>query len=169
MKNTIFSRKLVKEMEIEERYFNIFNDNDLAEIVDVYINVFSAEPWNDELTHKQITNYVNQMVRLNTFKGYTVREKSTNKLLGAALGFIRPWYMGKEYHLDSFFVSNDYQGKGIGTQFLRFIKEQLESINIPTIILDTDRGYPAESFYLRNGFKTSNSSIILFGDTTSSF
>ena len=76
-------------------YFREFNENDLSEVVDVYIKVFSAEPWNDKLTYGQITSYVNQMTDLNTFKGYIVREEGTAKLLGAALGFIRPWYMGK--------------------------------------------------------------------------
>lgn len=154
-------------MEYKELCFNNFNKNDLLEAVEVYIRVFSADPWNDELTSDQITTYVNQMLELNTFKGYVVREKRTGKLLGAALGFIRPWYRGQEYHLDSFYISNEYQGRGVGTQFLKFIKKQLKNISIPTIILDTDRGYPAELFYLNNGFKSSDSSIILFGDTSS--
>ena len=49
---------------------------------------------------------------------------------------------------------------------MNFIKEQLKDIGIPTIILDTDRGYLAEYFYLGNGFEPSNSSIILYGDTS---
>ena len=53
-------------------YFGEFNENDLSEVVDVYIKVFSAEPWNDKLTYDQITSYVNQMTDLNTFKGYIV-------------------------------------------------------------------------------------------------
>ena len=153
-------------MKNKSIYFKKFNEKDLSEVVDVYIKVFSAEPWNDKLTYDQITSYVNQMTALNTFKGYIVREEGTAILLGVALGFIRPWYMGKEYHLDSFYISNDYQGKGVGTQFLNFIKEQLKDIGIPTILLDTDRGYPAEYFYLDNGFEPSNSSIILYGDTS---
>lgn len=153
-------------MKNKSIYFKEFNEKDLSEVVDVYIKVFSAEPWNDKLTYGQITSYVNQMIALNTFKGYVVREEGTAILLGAALGFIRPWYMGKEYHLDSFYISSDYQGKGVGTQFLNFIKAQLKDIGIPTIILDTDRGYPAEYFYLDNGFESSNSSIILYGDTS---
>ena len=148
-------------------YFMEFNESDLSEVVNVYIEVFSAEPWNDKLTDNQITSYVNQMTELNTFKGYIVREEGTANLLGAALGFIKPWYMGKEYQLDSFYISNDYQGKGIGTKFLNFIKGQLKNSCIPTIILDTDRGYPAELFYLNNGFEHSNSSVILHGDTSS--
>ena len=47
-----------------------------------------------------------------------------------------------------------------------YTKEQLKDIDIPTIILDTDRGYPAEYFYLDNGFEPSDSSIILYGDTS---
>lgn len=153
-------------MEVKEFNFNTMNAADLAEVIDTYIQVFSAEPWNDELTYEQIKNYVNQISELNTFKGYVVREKNTNRLIGTALGFVRPWYMGQEYHLDSFYVLNECQGQGIGTQFLTFIKEQLKAINIPTIILDTDIGYPSESFYRNNGFSSSDSSITLFGNTS---
>lgn len=153
-------------MEDKEFNFRTMNAADLVEVIEIYIQVFSAEPWNDELTYEQIRNYVNRMIELNTFKGYVVREKATNRLLGAALGFIRPWYMGQEYHLDSFYILNEYQGKGIGTQFLNFIKEQLKAINIPTILLDTDIGYPSESFYRNNGFSSSDSSITLFGNTS---
>ena len=45
-------------------YFREFNENDLSEVVDVYIKVFSAEPWNDKLTSDQITSYVNQGISL---------------------------------------------------------------------------------------------------------
>lgn len=162
---TIFLRKLVKEMKKKEIYFREMTTNDLKEVVNSYIQVFSAEPWNDQLTQEQIIEYVNRMMRLNTFKGYIVRETGTTKLLGAALGFVRPWYKGEEYHLDTFYISNDYQSKGIGTLFLAFIKEQLKTLTVSTILLDTDRGYPAESFYLANGFSSLDSSITLFSST----
>ena len=57
----------------------------------------------------------------------------------------------------------------LGDKLLRaglISEEQLKDIDIPTIILDTDRGYPAEYFYLDNGFEPSDSSIILYGDTS---
>lgn len=133
-------------------------------IVENYIDVFSSEPWNDDLEVKQIENYVKELFEMNTFNGF-IAEVDNNRI-GASLGYIKPWYQGKEYALDTFFISNKFHSKGFGSQFLSLIKKELLKEKIPAIILDTDRGMPAETFYKNNGFKVSEESIIMFCDVS---
>ena len=68
----------------------------------MYIAVFSAEPWNDQLTVPQITEYVSSMMAMNTYIGYFLTDSLTNEKIGYSLGFIKPWYQGKEYVIDTF-------------------------------------------------------------------
>lgn len=141
-----------------------FLEKDFDTIVKNYIEVFSAEPWNDKLTVPQIEKYIQIMENMNTFIGY-IFEDTDKTMVGCALGFIRPWYQGKEYHMDTFFIVNNSQKNGLGDIFLKDIKNELSKRCIPTIVLDTDRGTPAEKFYLNNQFYTIADSITLYSST----
>jgi aminoglycoside 6'-N-acetyltransferase I len=126
---------------------------DIKEAVELYIAVFSAEPWNDQLTVSQITDYVSSMMAMNTYIGYCIVDSLTNELVGYALGFIKPWYQGKEYVIDTLLIAGKYQGKGFGSAFLEMIKEELLKKDLSTILLDTEEQMPAADFYKKNGFK----------------
>ncbi|MGC6768863.1 GNAT family N-acetyltransferase [Enterococcus sp. LJL51] len=151
-------------MEKEWLYRSI-DSADIKEAIELYIEVFSAEPWNDQLTFQQIADYIKSLQGMNTFKGFILRNEATGKLTGVALGFVRPWYQGLEYHMDAFYISNELQRKGIGSCFMTKIKQSLAEENIPDIILDTERGYPAEGFYLKNGFNALAASVLLSAST----
>ena len=86
-------------------------EKDLKEAVEMYIAVFSAEPWNDQLTVPQITEYVSSMMAMNTYIGYFLTDSLTNEKIGYSLGFIKPWYQGKEYVIDTFLIAGKHQGK----------------------------------------------------------
>ena len=92
-------------------------EKDLKEAVEMYIAVFSAEPWNDQLTVPQITEYVSSMMAMNTYIGYFLTDSLTNEKIGYSLGFIKPWYQGKEYVIDTFLIAGKHQGKGFGSAF----------------------------------------------------
>jgi len=118
-----------------------------------YIHVFSAEPWNDELTVPQINAYVTALTAMNTFLGYCLFQEDSSEPIGFSLDFIKPWYQGTEYVIDTFLITIDHQGKGAGAVFIQLIKEALRQKNIPTILLDTESNMPAADFYRKNGFK----------------
>ena len=142
-----------------------YTQQDFKFVVASYIEVFSSEPWNDQLTTTQIETYVTDIVKLNTFVGYIFENTATNEFVGCALGFIRPWFKGREYQMDTFYIINRYQKKGLGGKFLTDIKADLSDENIPTIMLDTERATPAETFYRANHFDSLEESIILYAAT----
>ncbi|MGY3778561.1 GNAT family N-acetyltransferase [Isobaculum melis] len=141
-----------------------WNNHYLDEAIQLYLDVFTKDPWNDDITYDDITSYFERLLHMNTFEGYIALSES-GALLAVSVGFIRPWYKGIEYHLDSFYMASDYQGKGVGTVFLNAIKKALCQKNIPSIVLDTDMGYPAEYFYRKNGFEQSENGVTLYGST----
>lgn len=138
-----------------------FKSTDTKNAVDLYISVFSQAPWNDTLIKSEIELYFQRLQSMNTFLGYALLDSNTDELLGISVGFIRPWYGGEQYHMDSFYVSCDHQGKGFGSFFLRQIKKELFVINIPHVFLDTEKNFPAEDFYRKNGFTSLDDSINL--------
>lgn len=138
-----------------------FKSTDTISAVDLYISVFSQAPWNDILIKADIELYFQRLQSMNTFIGYVLLDSNTEELLGVSIGFIRPWYAGEQYHMDSFYVSFDHQGKGLGSAFLNQIKKKLLSINMPHVFLDTEKGLPAEEFYRKNGFTSLDDSISL--------
>ena len=137
-------------------------EKDLKEAVEMYIAVFSAEPWNDQLTVPQITEYVSSMMAMNTYIGYFLTDSLTNEKIGYSLGFIKPWYQGKEYVIDTFLIAGKHQGKGFGSAFLERIKEELVKKGIPTILLDTEEKMPAADFYKKNGFKPLTDNVTFY-------
>lgn len=144
--------------------FSSWDNHYLDEAVKLYIDVFTKEPWNDEITYDEIAIYFERLLKMNTFEGYIVLSESGD-LLAVSVGFIRPWFKGMEYHLDSFYIAPDCQGKGVGTVFLTEIKKALFQKNIPSIVLDTNVGYPAEYFYRKNKFEHSKDLVTLYSST----
>ena len=154
------------EKKMEKEYtFRRYLKKDFNFVVTHYIEVFSAAPWNELLAVSQIEQYLQNIEKMNTFIGFVLESTKTNELLGCALGFVRPWYQGKEYHMDTFFIINEHQNKGVGTFFLDSIKNELKEKEISTIVLDTDRQTPSEKFYLNNQFYSLDTSITLYSST----
>lgn len=74
-------------------------------------------------------------------------------MIGLAMGCIRHWYEGTEYHIDELCISTNMQGKGIGTEFIRQIADCMGGEGISRIFLQTDRNMPAYEFYKKRGFE----------------
>lgn len=73
----------------------------------------------------------------------------------------KPWIHGMEYYIDQFCVKVDWQGKGIGSLFLTLIDEDIKTKGMNAIILQTEKGFPSENFYIKNGFSILDELIVL--------
>lgn len=124
----------------------------LEECVDLFIETFSREPWNDEYNSRQQVKefFVNHMGN-NYFLGYIgVLGK---EIVALSLGMKKPWIGGMEYYIDEFCIRYDFQGKGIGSLFLKHIEDLLSNEKVEGMILNTERDYPSCRFYQKNGFQ----------------
>ena len=87
--------------------------------------------------------------------------ESQNRMIAASIGMKKPWINGMEYYIDQFYVKTDWQGKGTGSLFLKLIESEIRTEKMNAIILNTEKGFPAENFYLKNGFRSNEELIIL--------
>ena len=122
------------------------------ECVDLFINVFTKAPWNDTYrSRKQVVRFFQNHLANNYFVGYILREGS--EIIALSLGMKKPWINGMEYYIDQFCVRSDLQGRGIGSYFLKQIEREIQAEKMNAILLNTERGVPADAFYRKNGFQ----------------
>ncbi len=76
-------------------------------------------------------------------------------------GARKPWLGGMEYWIDQFCVAEDFQRRGAGTLFLSLVGEEARRLGLNGIMLATARGFPAENFYLKNGFRRLDDTVLL--------
>lgn len=132
----------------------------LEECVDLFIDTFSREPWNDKYdSREQVKKFFINHMKNNYFLGYI--GLIDWKIVALSLGMKKPWISGMEYYIDEFCVSYDVQGKGVGTSFLKGIEELLIDEKVEGIILNTERDYPSCKFYEKNGFKILGNLVVL--------
>ncbi|MDE6434868.1 MAG: GNAT family N-acetyltransferase [Lachnospiraceae bacterium] len=113
--------------------------------------VFTKTPWNDDWSdEQQLDQYIMELI--GNPNSLTFGFFDDKKMIGLAMGCIRHWYEGAEYHIDELCISTDMQGKGIGTEFIRQIEGYLKTEGLSRIFLQTDRGMPAYEFYKKRGF-----------------
>lgn len=120
--------------------------------VDLFIDVFTKAPWNDTFdSREQVIDFFRNHMANNYFVGYVL--KGQDGIIALSIGMKKPWIHGMEYYIDQFCVKPDLQGRGIGSCFLKLIECEIRKEQMNAMILNTEKGLPSESFYLKNGFK----------------
>ena len=124
---------------------------DLDECVDLFIDVFTREPWNDVYdSREQVVRFFRNYMEHPAFAGFLL--KDGNGLAALCVGMKKLWLKGMEYEMDQLCVRPDLQGQGVGSCFLDLIEREIRKENMNAILLNTERGFPAEAFYMKNGF-----------------
>ena len=128
------------------------SEEHLEACVDLFIDVFTKAPWYDTYSsRKQVVDFFQNYMASNHFVGYVLQDQSG--IIALSVGMKKPWINGMEYYIDQFCVQSDLQGKGAGSNFLKLIEREIKAEGMNAIILNTERGFPSESFYLKNGFR----------------
>jgi aminoglycoside 6'-N-acetyltransferase I len=135
----------------ENVFIKQLDKNDLILIKDLFVDVFTNEPWNDDWSDKeQLDKYLSDVIdNKNSLSLGLIKD---SELIGISLGSIIHWCSGTEFYIREFCVKRSNQNQGIGTTFLRKIEEYLLQRQIPSIILSTDIDTPAYHFYIKNNF-----------------
>lgn len=125
--------------------------NEKELIKELFISVFTVEPWNDDWSdQEQLNLYLCDLMGQSNSLTYGLFEDE--KLIGVSMGHIKHWYSGTEYYIDELCIRTDKQGKGIGTYFLKEIEKGIKEIGLVQIFLQTENNVPAYGFYQQNGF-----------------
>ncbi len=145
---------------MEDLVFLQINKNVIDGCVDLFIETFSKEPWNDVYkSREQVVNFFNNHFNNNYFVGYAAM--LDDKVVAMSIGMKKPWMPGFEYYIDEFCVSYEMQGRGVGSWFIKAIEEDIKVHGMNAMILNTERGYPSEKFFEKNGFKKLSDLIVL--------
>ena len=124
---------------------------DKAAITDVFISVFTKEPWNDDWSDKvQLDMYINDLIGQGYSLTYGLYDG--DELIGIALGYVKHWYSGTEYIINELCIKTEKQGKGAGSFFIAEIEKAIKELGVKQIFLLTDSNVPAYNFYKKNGF-----------------
>lgn len=145
---------------MEQLILKKLEDYMIDECIEIYIDTFSKEPWNDEYeSRQQVADLFNNHLKNNYFLGYVgiVNEK----IVALSIGMKKPWIEGVEYYIDEFCVSYSMQGQGIGSEFLKKIEKMIKAEGVYGMLLNTEKEYPSYEFYRKNGFKRINDLVVL--------
>lgn len=120
-------------------------------IRDLFVSVFTREPWNDDWSDgKQLQQYIQDLTGQGNSLAFGLYEDE--ELIAVSMGHIKHWYSGTEYCIDELCVSPFKQGRGIGTIFVSEIEKACKKMGFTHLFLLTDDDVPAYSFYKRLGF-----------------
>ena len=132
----------------------------IEECVDLFIDTFTKEPWFDVYESREpLVKFFENHMANNYFLGFV--GLLDGKIVAVSVGMKKPWIEGLEYYIDEYCVTYDYQGKGIGSLFLKGIEKKLPSYGVKGFLLNTEEGYPSFDFYIKNGFKKLNNLVVL--------
>ena len=136
-----------------------FLKEDMNECTNLFLKVFSGEPWNDKWeSFDSAKKYLTEFIENPLFKGFIASENG--RIIGVCFGHTRSYWQGKEFQIDEMYVDAELQGKGVGTKLICYVKDDLHKQGIKDFVLITGKDLPAEEFYIKNGFYR-NESIIL--------
>ena len=132
----------------------------IEEYVGVLISVFTKEPWNDVYESRaQVLRFFENYMADNYFLGFSLERGGA--CAGLCFGARKPWLGGMEYWRDQFGCGEDVQGGGVGTLVFSLVGEEARRLGLNGIMLATGRGCPAENFYLKNGFRRLDDTVLL--------
>jgi len=84
----------------------------IDECVELYMDTFSKEPWNDEYeSRQQVVDFFKNHIKNNYFLGYVAI--MDEKIIALSIGMKKPWIKGMEYYIDEFCVSYLMQGQAL--------------------------------------------------------
>lgn len=135
------------------------NLNDLHEIVDMYIECFNSEPWNDNWTNETAYKRLHAMINVEDF--YGICAYKDNILCGMILGCKEQYYNGIMFNLREFCVRNSLRGLGIGQKMINELECRLKNQGVTDMILYTMRNDKTEGFYSKCGYKAFDDMVVM--------
>ena len=144
---------------MSELHFRPMERADIGACSALFCTVFSEPPWNEDVSPEEAQRYFENCFSLASVRGFVA--ESGGRIVGLAVGFLKPWRKGMEFYLDEFCVAPSFQWKGIGSSLLGEIPARLAEEGVFGAILNTERAYPAYSFYLKNGFSDAGLSVLV--------
>ncbi len=138
--------------------FKRLDESCSGEIRELFVNVFTKEPWNDDWSDEnQLRLYIHDLVGQDNSLTFGLYEG--NELIGVSMGHIKHWYTGTEYYIDELCISTEKQGHGAGTLFVGEIEKACGEMGLTHLFLLTGKDVPAFRFYKNQDFRAAENMV----------
>lgn len=134
--------------------------NLLPAAAEIYRAAYGEEPWNEAFDSAALTAYL---------RAYAVRDGLIFCLwledsvpAGLALCSVIPFVGGDFARIEDFCIAPQFQRRGVGSRFIDALCADLLASGCDSALLATQKSFPAEAFYRKNGFTPLDSSVQLF-------
>lgn len=142
--------------------YRIMTHDDLTSCAILFQEAFLQKPWKENWTFEQAFNRLDGIMDARMAIGYVVYEH--NQLIGMLCGRKMVYLDEMELWVEEVCVSYKYQGQGLGSSLLKYVKEELKSVGINRMVLNTTKGYLSDVFYCKNGFLESDRIVFMTCD-----
>ncbi len=142
--------------------FKHMQESDIDGVTEVYIKTFASEPWNEVWEKSLAKERIMALFSGETHRGYIAF--CGGKMAAILLGYDSVFLQGKEFWIEEFCVLPEYQRMGIGQSMLCWIKKELSEENFKSLVLITQKDFPSEKFYRKNGFESNENMILMYSD-----
>ena len=124
----------------------------------LYQKVYKEAPWNEEYSIDEVTDYLNRFTNSKTKRAYMMLLE--DEVIGITLGLLVPCIGSDYFRLEDICLDTEYQNRGLGSRFIQLLSERLLDEKCDSILLGTQKGYPAHRFYLKNDFQEIDSVLL---------
>ena len=124
----------------------------------IYRNAYREEPWNEEYDAGDVESYITDFLNSETKCAFAFI--LGEDIIGVAMGLIIPSIGSCYFRIEDICIDPAYQGRGYGRQFIESLENNLKIKGCDSILLGTQRGFPAHKFYLKNEFKEIDSVLL---------
>lgn len=154
---------LIFENNQKKNYqYRKMNEADLKECAILFQKAFSQSPWNEIWTFEQAYARLEELMSSQVVRGYVIVD--CEKVIGMACGRLMTYMSYQELWLDELCLSYEYQGQGLGSQMLDYIKTELKKEGVRRIVLNTIQGFLSERFYKQNDFYKNENIVSMYCD-----
>jgi len=135
------------------------SDN-LHDCVALFLSAYNSAPWNCQWTTEKATLYLDELRGNSNSAGFILYENET--AVGAILGHRKTWWTNRQFMIDEFFISPDFQRKGYGKKLMQLCEEYVALHDIDLMVLMTNKYLPAYQFYERYGYVPADQYTFMF-------
>ena len=139
-----------------------YRKSDLSACAAVFCEAFGGAPWYEDWTAELAETRLAELLGTPNSVGYVYIEDG--EICGLIAGRRLTYLNGEEYMVDEFCVLPEMQRGGIGGKLIEHAEKALAADGVAAIVLNTTKSFPAESFYMKNGFERVHGMIFMRKD-----
>jgi GNAT superfamily N-acetyltransferase len=138
-----------------------FKKEDTEELIDLFIETYAQEPWNEVWKTESVRQRISDLTISPISISYLACDEN-GFIVGGLFGRRNIFLEATELFIDEFFISSKHQRKGHGSKLMNFVGDELKKEGYSCLVLNTERGFPSETFYKNNGYNQKESIILMY-------